>query len=343
MKHIILTDIHFGAKGNSDEFNEQCIEFLKFVKQKSNELQKSYNEEFGCTIFMGDWFHNRNSINVKTLNYGIKGLQILSEIGNRHVKFLLGNHDLYYRDRRDIFSIPSIKTEDSYIHIIDKPCVDSNKNLYCPWLLDEEKLTDLIKQYNPQYVFGHFEIPSFSFNKLSKYDGEYNPSEYQGPKRILSGHFHMRQEKNNITYIGNCFSHDFSDANDYNNKGFAVLDTETNKIDYYEWEEAPKYVVSKISELQKLKITSNMYLKIINDVNLTPKDLNTIKTQMETLKDIKSCYIESKNIIIMNTDDNQEIEHLGNVNDLIIKLLTEIDISNINASMLVNIYKNLPE
>lgn len=343
MKYIILTDIHFGAKGNSDEFNQQCIDFLKFVKKKTDELQQNSNEEFGCTIFMGDWFHNRNSINVKTLNYGIQGLKILSEIGNRHVKFLLGNHDLYYRDRRDIFSIPSIRTDDSYIHIIDKPYVDSYGNLFCPWLLEDEKLSNLIKQYNPNYVFGHFEIPSFSFNKLSKYDGEYNPTDYQGPKRILSGHFHMRQEKNNITYIGNCFSHDFSDANDYNNKGFAVLDTETNKIEYFEWSEAPKYIVSKISELQKIKIVPNMYLKLINDLNLTSKDLSDIKIQMETINNIKSCLIQSNNVIELIENQSQEIEHLGNVNDLIINLLTQTNIDNVQSNLLVDIYKNLIE
>lgn len=335
MKYVLFTDIHFGKKSNSDEFNQQCLDFLKFIEDTVNEIH------IDGAIFLGDWFDSRNAINVKTLKYGIEGIYSLGNIGKGNSYMILGNHDLYYKDRRDISSIV-IPEGDIGVEVIDEPIMVDDM-LLCPWLLDEEKLTDLIKQYNPQYVFGHFEIPSFSFNKLSKYDGEYNPSEYQGPKRILSGHFHMRQEKNNITYIGNCFSHDFSDANDYNNKGFAVLDTETNKIDYYEWEEAPKYVVSKISELQKLKITSNMYLKIINDVNLTPKDLNTIKTQMETLKDIKSCYIESKNIIIMNTDDNQEIEHLGNVNDLIIKLLSDIDISNINTNMLVDIYKNLPE
>ena len=180
MKHILLTDIHFGAKGNSDEFNEQCIEFLKWVKKESDKLSELYNFEMGCTIFLGDWFHNRNSINVKTLNYGIKGLEILGDIGSKNIKFLLGNHDLYYKDRRDVFSIPPIKGELNHIHIIDEPYYRDGF-LYCPWLIGEEKLSDLIKQYNPQYVFGHFEIPSFSFNRLSKYDGEYNPSDYQGP------------------------------------------------------------------------------------------------------------------------------------------------------------------
>lgn len=342
MKNIILTDIHFGAKGNSDEFNEQCIEFLKFVKEKTNELQQKNAEEFGCTIFMGDWFHNRNSINVKTLNYGIKGLQILSEIGNRHVKFLLGNHDLYYRDRRDIFSIPSIRTDDAYIHIIDKPYKDMDGNLYCPWLLSDEKLSDLIKKYNPTYVFGHFEIPTFSLNKLVKMEGEYNPQDYNGPKRILSGHFHMRQEKNNITYIGNCFSHDFSDSNDWKNKGFAVLDTETNEITYYEWKDAPKYCVTDISKMNTIDFNSNsnMYLQLNNDLNLKQDEVNQIKETLESLPNITQCLIVNHNTINYNTQ-SETIDTICNLSDFIVDLLLNIDMNNIDNTKLVKIYRDL--
>lgn len=331
MKHIILTDIHFGAKGNSDDFNEQCIEFLKFVKEKTEELGYDY----GNTIFLGDWFHNRNSINVKTLNYGLKGLQILSTIGKGSVKFLLGNHDLYYRDRRDVYSVFSSDN----IEIIDKPLYE-NDYLYCPWLIGDEKLSEMIKHHNPNYVFGHFEIPSFSFNRVSKYVGNYDPNDYQGPKRILSGHFHLRQEKNNITYIGNCFSHDFSDVNDYNNKGFAILDTDNNNIEYYEWKSAPKYVISKLSELQNLKIVSNMYLKIVNDMNILPKDLNNIKTQLEGLNEINACYIQTNNVILTN-EEEQKIEHLDNVDDLIVNLLGQTNMDNIKSQLLVDIYKGL--
>ena len=33
MKYILLTDIHFGNQGNSDEFNQECNNFLKFVEK----------------------------------------------------------------------------------------------------------------------------------------------------------------------------------------------------------------------------------------------------------------------------------------------------------------------
>ena len=35
-------------------------------------------------------------------------------------------------------------------------------------------------------------------------DGEFNPVDLEGPKRIFSGHFHLRSSKANVYYIGNC-------------------------------------------------------------------------------------------------------------------------------------------
>ena len=61
MKYILLSDIHFGHKGNSEEFNKQCLDFLDFVAQDTE------NKDIDGAIFLGDWFHTRNNVNVKTL------------------------------------------------------------------------------------------------------------------------------------------------------------------------------------------------------------------------------------------------------------------------------------
>ena len=37
MKYILLTDIHFGCHGNSDEFNQNCLDFLQFVQDYVDE------------------------------------------------------------------------------------------------------------------------------------------------------------------------------------------------------------------------------------------------------------------------------------------------------------------
>lgn len=334
MKYILFTDIHFGNKGNSDEFNQQCLDFLDFVYEKTK------NMDINGTIFCGDWFHNRNAINVKTLKYGIEGIYKLGVIGKGNSYMILGNHDLYYRDRRDVSSI-FIPEGDIGVEIIEEPIMIDNL-LLCPWLIEEENLSSIIQEYKPEYVFCHPEIPSFSLNKLTKKDGEYNPINYEGPKRICCGHFHLRQEKNNITYIGNCFSHDFSDVNDWHNKGFAILDTENNDIQYFEWEDAPKYCTSKISDLASIEFSSNMYIKLINDINLKPLELNQLLESLEQIPLIKDCTVYPNELaLIKETMSEAKIENIENIDTLIINLLSSLDIENINSDDLINLYRGL--
>lgn len=334
MKYILLTDIHFGNKGNSDDFNQQCLDFLDFVEEKTCDM------EIDGAIFLGDWYHNRNAINVKTLKYGIEGIYKLGNIGQGNSYMILGNHDLYYKDRRDVSSI-IVPEGDIGVQVIDEPIMVDNL-LLCPWLIGDEKIPQMIEEHKPSYIFCHPEIPSFSFNKSSKYEGEFDPQEYSGVKRICCGHFHMRQEKNNITYIGNCFSHDFSDVNDWHNKGFAILDTETNNIEYYEWEDAPKYCITKISQLNSIEFGSNMYLKLINDVNMKPLDLNKLTEQLEQIPSIKDCMVYPNELsLVKEAVDEAKIENIENIDTLITELLSSMDMENINSNDLVNLYRNL--
>lgn len=334
MRYVLLTDIHFGNKGNSDEFNQQCLDFLNFVEQQTS------NMDIDGAIFLGDWFHNRNAINVKTLKYGIEGIYKLGVIGRGNSYMILGNHDLYYRDRRDVSSI-IIPEGDIGVEVIEEPLTINNM-LLCPWLIANEDLSLLIKENKPEYVFCHPEIPSFSFNKILKKNGEYNPIDYSGPKRICCGHFHLRQEKNNITYIGNCFSHDFSDVNEWHNKGFAILDTDTNGIEYYEWQDAPKYCISKISELSSIEFGSNMYIKLINDVNLKPLELNQLIESLEQLPNIKDCIVYPNELsLIKESSSEAKLENIENIDNLIIGLLLNLDIENVSSQDLVNLYRGL--
>ncbi len=339
MKYVIFSDIHFGNKSNSDHFNETCLNFLDFVQDYIDDNNIEVN---GC-FFLGDWFHQRNAINVKTLKSGIEGIYKLGNIGNGNSYMLLGNHDLYFKDRRDVSSI-IVPEGDIGVEIIDEPIyLDEEKILLCPWLIGEENLTDLIKKHNPKYVFGHFEIPTFSLNKLVKFGGEYNPEDYKGPDMILSGHFHCRDQKNNITYIGNCFSNDFSDANDWHNKGFCILDTDTNELQFVEWKDAPKYCYALISKLDKIEFGSNMILKLTNDVGLEQLQLNQLKESLENMPQINECYIIPKkfdeNMIQQN--EEKEVENITDINLLITSLLDSLDMKNIENNKLIEIYNNL--
>lgn len=342
MKYIVFSDIHFGNHSNSDVFNQQCLDFLDFVNDYAQD-HFSDDETYGGAIFMGDWFHNRNTINVKTLNAGVEGLYTLSNIAcGKNAYFLLGNHDLFYKDRRDIHSI-IVPGSDLGIEVINEPIyLDKEKFLLCPWLIGDETLRELITEYNPNYAFGHFELPSFKLNQKVAMDGVFDPNDYKGPKRILSGHFHTRNGKNNIEYIGNCFSNDFSDSNDWHNKGFCVLDTDVNELEYHEWIDAPKYCATKISQMNKIEFGSNMVLKLIDDVGLKPLELNQMKEELEKMEQINEVYIIPQQLdeeLVM--EENTELDNISDINTLITSLLSNLDMEKIDNNKLINIYNQL--
>ena len=334
MKLVLFGDIHFGAHSNSDLFNQECLDFLAFMKNWCDDnIAEDYN-----TIFLGDWYHNRNTINVKTLNYGKEGLIALSNIGVKQY-MIIGNHDLYKKESRDIHSI-IIPDEASGIEVVDSPIMVESL-LLTPWLVENEKLKDLITENEPDYVFGHFEIPSFRFNQSIVMEGDYNPFDYQGPKMIYSGHFHQRQSKDNITYIGNCFSHDFSDNNIWHEKGFCVIDTLHNTVQYVEWKEAPKYLMTNISLFQDNVDYTNCYLRLVNDAKLDNENLIKFTSALKNTGRYKEVQIIPIELDLSGEADSVELKDIGNMNTIIPEMLSKVEMEGIDSNKLISIYNDL--
>jgi hypothetical protein len=111
-----------------------------------------------------------------------------------------GNHDLFYKDKRDIHSsafgrhIPGVTVVDGITTIDDVTLV--------PWLVEDEWKT--MKSIKSRYVFGHFELPHFFMNAMVQMPdhGELALNDLTGPEFVFSGHFHKRQNNRNIHYIG---------------------------------------------------------------------------------------------------------------------------------------------
>ena len=147
-KVACFTDLHVGLKGNSAVHLRDCEEFVDWFIL---EAQKT-----GCEtcIFMGDWHHNRNSINLITLDTSIRCLEKLGAAFEQFFWFP-GNHDLYYKDKRDVHSsafgkhIPGVTVVDGVQTLDDVTLV--------PWLIGDEWKD--MKKIKSKYVFGHFELP----------------------------------------------------------------------------------------------------------------------------------------------------------------------------------------
>ena len=334
---LLFSDIHFGKSNNSQIKNQDCLDFIKFTCDYVKEYK-----EVDEIIFLGDWFDNRDSINVSTLYYSSKALELLNSL-DIPVKFIVGNHDLFLKNSRDITSLLVAK-EYKNIEVIDSPKFDG-KDLYVPWLVGEEKLPLLIQQYNPRYVYGHFEIPSFKFNQQVVYEGIFNPNEYKcaNLKRIFSGHFHTKNSHDGIFYLGNTHCLDMSDVNDENNKGITLLNVDTDEVSQVAWKEGPTYRKINISQLldhedEYLKDLHKIYLNIVLDINFNDKK-EEYREQLKEKYDIRNIGYQAQ----WFEDATQEVEDIevkdfSNIETLVVQYIKQIDTESIRVDRLIELF-----
>ncbi len=343
-KAILFTDIHHGRKSNSDVHNQDTSDFINWMIKiiKSDNL-------INCIIFMGDWFETRSAINISTLDFSHNNLEKLNAIG-LPIYFCVGNHDLYRRHTRDVFSV-KIFNKFNNIHIISEITIKNINNsqvLLSPYLFKHEYDILKEKQKNVDYMFGHFEFKDFILTGGSyKLESGPDGNEFSHPKRIFSGHFHKRQEQKNIVFIGNTFPMDMGDAGD-NQRGCATIDLHSNVLEYFNWEESPKYYKFKLSQLLSGDLLTNTnfnksYVEIHVDIELAYSDSIDIKN---VILSSGARSVQLRNVLNLETNDEvdlvEEATLTETTNDTIIKFLSSIkDLKNIKTTKLIEMYKTL--
>ena len=82
---MMFTDIHFGKFNNAQQHLDDCERFISWIIEQKN--------DFDAIYFLGDWFENRGSISILTLDYANRCINRLSELG-KPIFISVGNHDL---------------------------------------------------------------------------------------------------------------------------------------------------------------------------------------------------------------------------------------------------------
>lgn len=239
MRLAMFTDIHWGARSNSEQHLQDCLDFIDWFCQ----LAKA--EKATHIAFLGDWFESRNAINVRTLKFSQEGARRLNALG-LPVFFIVGNHDLYHRSNRAIFSTDPFADLENFI-LINEP-MELTPELFAAPFLFREEYPDLADQINAyKYVIGHFEFRNFVVSGSDRVlDHGPDASQFTGPKYLLSGHFHKRQFSDNVIYIGNTFPTSYGDAGD-DQRGAAILQTDTEDLEFVNYEAAPLFYKTRLS------------------------------------------------------------------------------------------------
>ena len=228
VKIALLNDTHWSARGDSQIFLDYFMSFF-------DKVFFPYMEEHGITtiIHAGDFMDRRKYVNFNILNQ-VRD-RFISRMQDSRIEMhcILGNHDVYYRNTNRVNSLQELFYNDMTIY--DEPQVVNFDGLdiaLLPWVNKEnyEQSIKFIKTANAPILIGHLELDGYHVMRGIEYKGGMDPNLFKRYEKVLSGHFHCRQERDNILYMGTQYQITFSDLNE--TKGFHVLDTETREVEF---------------------------------------------------------------------------------------------------------------
>ena len=333
------TDIHFGKKNNSIQHNQDCLDFVNWFCGNVRS-----DPEVDVVVFMGDWFENRNSVNVLTLNFAHAALKELNSLG-LPVYIIIGNHDLYHRENRKVFST-QVFDEFSNVVLVNEPTVVDGM-LICPFLFKNE-YPSLAKYEKYKYWLGHFEFRNFVITGSDR-KMEHGPdhNQFTGPTYIFSGHFHKRQARDNVVYIGNTFPMDYGDAWD-DARGMCVLDTRNDDVEFTDWDDCPKYRKVKLSDVLegKYQFPAKCRVRCTIDMDISYSDAQGLRELMLKELNLREFSLEENLLEKKDAIAGEELLgdfDLSSLNDAVVKMLhTGISgTTTIDPDRLIEIYHRL--
>ena len=260
----MISDLHFGVRANSIEWLDNQMDF--FYNFYIPYLKENYQE--GDVLFMlGDWFDNRQLLDINVMN---KSIDVILDLANiLPLYFMTGNHDIYKKHDTDVNSLAAFRYIPN-VTIFEDPVVVTNgksKVLVLPWVGNPEKEEAYAKNNKADYIFAHTDISGF------KYDNGFNIrrgaklKNIPGVKAVFSGHIHKRQEHKGSVYIGSPYSTKRSDIG--NRKGVYLLDPIKNEYAFLPntispiFQRIPMEILMEMTLEKAYGILENNYTDII--------------------------------------------------------------------------------
>lgn len=328
---MCMTDMHFGLKYNSAQHNQDVIDYFNWF------ISEAKSRNCDTCICLGDWHHHRSNISILTLDYTMKGLRLLND-NFKHTYILVGNHDLFYKERREVHAMV-VGQEFPNITIVDNITVKDDVALV-PWIVHDEWKS--VKDIKAKYMFGHLELPGFYMNAMVKMPdtGELSSTHLTAQDYVFSGHFHKRQSNGNVHYIGNPFGHNYSDVGDFE-RGAMYLEW-GGKPEYINYVDGPRYntvTLTKLLENPDEYLTPKMHLQVTVDTDITYEEAAFLKeTFTEKYKVREFKLIQTKSA---EDDPDVEITSIQSVDQIVIDQLSAVESKTLDTATLIQIYNDL--
>lgn len=230
MKLAILNDTHCGIRNSSDIFTENAGKFYKEIFFP--ECEKRGVKQI---LHLGDYYDHRRYVNFKALNYNRK--QFLDPIREKGMTMdiIPGNHDTYFKNTNELNSLKEcLGHYMNEINIVMEPTIMQYGSLQMgllPWICQDnyEKSMNFITECKADWLAAHLELNGFEMMRGIQNTHGMDHKLFKKFEMVLSGHYHVASQRDNIRYLGSQMEFFWSDAGD--KKYFHILDTEDRTIE----------------------------------------------------------------------------------------------------------------
>jgi len=275
LKVAVITDQHFGVRGDSNLFLDYYEKFYRDVFFPTLDAK-----DIKVVLDLGDTFDRRKYINYLTLRRAKE--MYFDELQRRGITVysIVGNHTTYFKNTNETNSMELLLKEyTNYKVYIDEPVtitLGSCDVMLSPWLCPSnfEASFKAFKETSAKIVMGHFEFAGFEVMKGQLQDHGLETTDFKKFSAVYSGHYHHPSSHENITYLGAPYEMTWTDYD--GKRGFHLFDTETLDMEFIK---NPYSIFHKIT---------------YDDVDMTLEDINELDVSMLTSTYVK-VIVKNKN------------------------------------------------
>jgi len=275
-KITISTDWHFGkSNGKFDHI------ILKGIYEQCEHAKQN-----GITtmINLGDTLDVKQSISTSTLNYLAQAFIKINDTFD-NVYILVGNHDMSKKTYDSNGHNLHIFAGYPNIHLVDEPKtleIHDNTFYMLPYFPNEIMKGHEFPHAN--FLMGHIEIQGFMLNQFVKAEEGLNANAItKNYDKVFMGHFHKRQSRGKIAYIGNLCRFFYGEDDD--ERGWTILDCENGEDEFIEYQH-PRMYKFKMSVLKEMEdelttvFNQGDNLKLVIDKKYKYSELEEFKTSL---------------------------------------------------------------
>ena len=230
MKVAIITDTHFGARNDNENFSEFFYNFYEGVF-----FPYLQQHNIKTVLHLGDLMDRRKYVSFKTA----KDFRERFVLPLKHLEVdfhcIVGNHDIYYKNTNDVNSLEELLGQQHKNFHLYAEAQDVNIGgldiLMMPWINPQNYIYSMgmIDESKAKVCMGHLEVKGFQMHKGQINEQGYEKELFKKFHTVFTGHFHHKSDDGHIYYLGNPYEIYWNDYKDQ--KGFHIFDTETMDLE----------------------------------------------------------------------------------------------------------------